>query len=135
MSLIELLLVVTILGLLAVLATGGYRVYTQRAHRTEALTALLRLALRQEDYRLVNHTYSSDLDALGFPDGCSEHCVYTVSFTVPPDTRGFAARAVPTPGGGRNGIDQSGDDDCQWFEIDARGRRAAGPGTDCWSGR
>ena len=64
-------------------------------------------------------------DALGFPDGCTENCVYTVSFDVAPDTRTYTARFAPTPGGGWNDVDQTGDDDCAWFTIDAQGRRAA----------
>jgi type IV pilus assembly protein PilE len=134
-TLIELMLVVAIVGLLSVIATVGYRAYVERAHRVYAMNALNLLYQRQEDFRLINNTYTDDLDALGFPDGCSEHCVYTISFAVAPDTRAYTARAEPTPDGGHNGVNQTSDDRCQWFTIDSRGVRDAGPADACWSGR
>lgn len=131
-TLIELLIVVTVLGMLTTFATSAYYGYARRAHRTEAQTALTRLAVNEQNHRNVHQSFTADLDALGFPGGCSEHCVYTIDFTLAPDTRTFTARARPTPGGGMNGVDQSGDADCQWFTINARGVRDAGPGADCW---
>ena len=131
----ELLIVVALVGLMTVLATASYRGYVERANRTEAMEALLLLQNRQEDFRNINNTYTANLDALGFPDGCTQNCIYTISFTVAPDTRTFTARAEPTPGGGTNGVDQSGDGDCQWFTIDARSATNAGPSATCWEGR
>jgi Tfp pilus assembly protein PilE len=120
---------------MTVLATASYRGYIERANRTEAMEALLLLQNRQEDFRNINNTYTADLDALGFPGGCTQNCMYMISFTVAPDTRTFTARAEPTPGGGTNGVDQSGDDNCQWFSIDARSATNAGPSDTCWEGR
>jgi type IV pilus assembly protein PilE len=134
-NLIELMIVVGIAGLLLLISTSAYQQYAQRAHRTEATSALTQLAARQESFRNVHHTYTDDLDALGFPGGCGDQdCVYTLSFTVTPDTRTFTARAEPTPGGGTNGVNQTRDEDCAWFTIDARGVTAAGPGSKCWTG-
>lgn len=131
-TLIELLIVIAIAGTLAAIAIPVYRSYSERAQRTEAKTALLRLSERQERWYLSNNAYTADLEALGFPGGCSEHCVYTLDFPVEPDSSGFTARARPTPGGGWNAVDQTGDSDCQWFTLSARGSRDAGPGPRCW---
>jgi len=131
-TLIELMIVVVIIGALATLAVPAYRGYTERVQRTEAKEALLTLRTSQESFRISNNTYTDDLDALGFPDGCTDNCIYTIDFTVAPDTGGFTARARPTPGGGANGIDQTRDTNCQWFTINERGVLEAGPGTDCW---
>jgi type IV pilus assembly protein PilE len=130
-TLMELMIVVAIIGLMLVLATPAYLGYSQRVHRTEAMSALTRLYADQENYRNVHHTYTNDLTALGFPGGCSENCVYTISFDVAPDTRTFTARAVPTAAGGSNGVNQTRDDKCSWFTIDARGVKSAAD-ADCW---
>lgn len=130
----ELLVVVTIIGVLAAIAVPAYRGYTQRTWRTEALNAMGQMQTRQENFRNVNHTYTADLDALGFPDGCTENCIYTVTFDVAPDTRTYTARLMPTAGGGWNDVDQTSDVDCGWFTVDAQGRRAA-PEEKCLRGR
>lgn len=131
-TLIELMLVVAIVGILSVIAIPTYRGYSMRAHRTEAKDALLSMLTNQERFRLVKHTYTSDLAALGFRFGCSDNCVYTLDFTVAPDTSRFTARARPTTDGGTNGVDQTRDAACQWFTITQSGSRDAGPGRDCW---
>lgn len=51
-TLVELLIVVTILGLLASLATVGYRRYMGRARVTEAVTLLSEIASKQQIYFL-----------------------------------------------------------------------------------
>ncbi len=124
-TLIELMVVITILGALAAIAIPAYRGYSERAQRTEALNGMNRMTQRQENFRLVNNTYTSDLDALGFAGGCTENCVYDISFDVAPDTQTYRARFVPRPGGGTNGVNQTDDEDCSWFTVDARGRRDA----------
>lgn len=133
-TLMELMIVITIIGILAVISVPAYRGYAERAHRTEAQNALNRMTTAQAQFRLTNNTFTADLDALGFPGGCSENCVYTLDFTVAPDTNQYTARARPTAGGGTNNVDQTGDDDCQWFTITSRGVRDAGPGDNCWGG-
>jgi type IV pilus assembly protein PilE len=133
-TLIELMIVVTIMGALAVVAIPAYRGYAERTHRTEALNAMDIMRTQQENFRLVNNTYTADLAALGFPGGCTERCVYLVSFDVAPDTQTYTARVVPNPAGGTNNVNQTKDTDCSWFTIDALGVRAA-ENTKCLEGR
>lgn len=130
-TLIELMIVVTILGTLTAIAVPAYRGYSERAQRTEGKSALLRLATQQDRWYLTNNTYTNDLTALGFPAGCSENCVYTIDFTVAPDTVGWTARARPTAGGGTNNVDQTRDTACSWFTLSSTGARNA-ENTDCW---
>jgi len=130
-TLIELMITITILSVLAAIAIPAYRGYSERAQRTEAKTALQRLQSQQERWYLQNNTYTNNLASLGFPGGCSENCVYTLDFTVAPDTTSFTARAQPTAGGGTNGVDQTRDEDCSWFTIDARSVRDA-ENANCW---
>lgn len=130
-TLVELMVVITILGALAAIAIPAYRGYSERAQRTEAKTALLRMQANQERQYLNNNTYSNNLADLGFPGGCSDNCVYTIDFTVAPDTTGFTARAQPTVGGGTNNVDQTRDEDCSWFTINERGVTDA-ENDNCW---
>jgi len=133
-TLIELMIVTVVIGTLAVIAIPAYRGYSMRAQRTEAKSALLRLAANQERFYLQNNTYTNDLTALGFPMGLTEFGVYTIDFTVAPDTVGYTARARPTVGGGTNGVDQTRDTECAAYTIDAQGVRTASPDPSgrCW---
>ena len=133
LTLIELMVVLLIVGILAAVAVPSYRQYVIRAHRTEAKTALLRLAANQERHYLQNNTYTDDLSALGFGASLSDNGAYTLSVPIA-DTITYQAVAVPTPGGGMNEIDMSRDEACARFTIDAAGQRLAFPDPDgaCW---
>jgi Tfp pilus assembly protein PilE len=128
------MIVVTIIGLMTMIAVPAYRGYAERAQRMEALDGMNRMLTAQENFRLVNNTYTNNLPALGFAGGCTENCVYNISFDVAPTTQTFTARLVPNPAGGTNGVNQTEDEDCQWFTIDARGRRDASD-QSCLEGR
>lgn len=116
--------VATMIGVVVALPYLMYPAFAERMHRTEVLNAMNRIQASQELFRLRNGTYTDDLSALGFADGCTENCVYLVSVAVA-DTRTFRAQFVPNPAGGTNGVNQVGDEGCQSFTIDALGRRSA----------
>ncbi len=59
-TLVELLIVIVIIAILGLIAVPSYRQYSMRAQRTEAKTALLRLAANQERFYLQNNTYTND---------------------------------------------------------------------------
>lgn len=132
-TLVEVMIVVVIAGILAAVALPGYRQYTIRAQRTEAKTALLQLATNQARFYLQNNTYSNNLAALGFPGGTSNQGVYTLAVPLA-NAVTFQATAVPTPGGGVNGVDMSTDGECALFSINSQGVRAANPDPTnrCW---
>src|SRR5690606_32671312 len=81
-TLIELMIAVVVISILAMIAVPSYRQYTQRAHRTEAKTALLQLQSNQERWYLQNNTYTADPASLGFSANRSENGVYTLSITA-----------------------------------------------------
>ena len=132
MSLIELMVVIVILAVLVSFAASAYFDYQRRTHRTLATMALTEIAMNQSNFYLANNTFTADFDALGFPGGVTHDGVYLLEFDGTPDINGFTVRARPAPGGGVNGIDQSRDEDCQWFTLDARNARNSGPEPDCW---
>jgi len=80
-TLLELMTVVMVIGILAIIAVPSYRQYSMRAQRTDAKTALLRLATNQERFYLANRRYggTADLVALGFNPATSEKGAYAIS--------------------------------------------------------
>jgi type IV pilus assembly protein PilE len=130
-TLVELMTVLVIVGILAALAIPSYRAYTLRANRTIAKNALLSIATSQERYYLANRTYGTlaQLSAAGFPT-TSEHGLYTLAISVN-DATTFTATAVPTAGGGDNGVDMTADSECASFSITAQGVRSASSAR-CW---
>ena len=132
-TLIELLIVVVIIGILSVIAIPSYRQYSIRTQRTEAKTALLRLAANQARFYLQNNTYTTNLAQLGFNVNSSEHGVYTIAVPVA-NANTFRATAVPAAGGGVNGVDMSSDAECALFQVTAQGARTATPDphVKCW---
>jgi type IV pilus assembly protein PilE len=56
-SLIELMVAVTIIGVLLAIAVPGYREYIVRANRSAAQSVLLEIASREEQYAASNRAY------------------------------------------------------------------------------
>lgn len=138
-TLIELMMVVTILAIIAGIAVPSYRKYLLRSQRSEAKIALLQLQTAEEKYYLQNNSYTENVkDAsptgLGLP-GVSETGKYDITVTVSEDEAGteaqkFVATASARPGGG-----QQDDTDCGDFKIDERGTRTVSGGytpEQCW---
>lgn len=141
-TLTELLVVVLILSLLVGIGLPGYRDFVLRGGRTDATTALLKLAAGQEKFYLQNGRYASNAElpaalpvGLGFTGSKSEHGYYGLS--IAPNAAGLAvgytASATPVAGG-----KQADDSDCTAFSLDQNGRRGANAGynpatvEDCW---
>ncbi len=125
MSLVELMVVVLIIAIIGIVGVPSYRGYMERAQRTEAKDALLRLANNQERFYLQNNTYTTDVTQLGFSvGGYTDDGTYTVAVTAA-DRQGFTARASIAAGSGMS------DDDCGWFQIDEAGDKTA-ENAICW---
>ncbi len=140
MTLLELLVAVAVAGLLAGLALPGYRAQVMRAHRFEAMGALLAVAEAQERHHLAEGRYAAwladdagrgDAPALALPARTTGGR-YVLSITEATPGR---FRAVARPLAGRG---QDRDARCAEFAIEATGRRSArdseGRDTtpDCW---
>lgn len=132
-TLVELMVVVAIATVLLTIAAAGYGTQIRKSRRTDAKTALLDLAGRQEAYFAVNNTYATTWSALGYSTAAGATTApltigngyYTVTITNVTNTT-YTATAVPaTP-------DQLKDTNCLFFTVTQTGAQTA-TNQNCWS--
>jgi type IV pilus assembly protein PilE len=148
-TLIELMITVAIVGILATIAATSYQSQVMRSRRTDARTAILDLAGREEKLFSTTNVYSPSPLALGYgtaatfpappsgiPVGGSGTDYYNVS-VVTPDTLYQAGAAntyviVATPIATTS---QAGDTACASLSVNQLGQQTStGTGTpaQCW---
>ena len=115
-SLIELMIVVAVMAILASVALPSYRQHVMRSHRTDATSALLRLAAEQEKYYIQNNRYGTYAQ---LKSPVTEHGWYTLAVTAA-DATTFTATATA-----KTGEPQEGDKDCRVFTVTAAGQHTA----------
>lgn len=77
---IEMMIVVTIIGILAMIAYPSYQKQMLRTHRTEGQSALQDAATRQERFFSNNSSYTTNVTNLGLPaSGLTDNGYYTIS--------------------------------------------------------
>jgi len=129
-TLMELLTVVTVLGILTSISVPTYRQYVLRAQRTEAKSALMsRAAALERCFTRFNAYDDAGCPvAGGFPEDLAEGHYQITAPTL--EAGRFELRAVPQGG-------QENDSDCQTLTLDSRNARgvvgAARDATYCWS--
>jgi len=155
-TLIELMIAVAIVGILATIATTSYQRQVIQSHRTDARTALLDLAGREEKLFSTTNQYSAIPSVLGygtattaasstttaFPVSSSSGTPYYDVYIQTPDPNQVGANtylvtAIPIPG-----TSQAGDTTCTSLSVNQLGQQTATPpGTTppgaasatCWS--
>ncbi len=127
MTLIELLIVVTVMGILLAIAIPAYSSYMLRVHRTEAIPMLLQASMCQERIYADRSSYDT---SQCHPN--SEQQRYEITYASP-DTRDRSYIAMATPKGTQL------DDPCGSLSLDQNGARSISAGdisvVKCWSGR
>ncbi len=126
-SLIELMIVVTIIGILVVIAYPSYTAHMERARRSDGQSALLDLANRMDQYFNENHHYTgATLTQLGV-NGNSPEGYYSLAIENLSDNA-FNLKAFPVGA-------QSGDL-CGTLSLNQLGQRNFSGTTvtlsDCW---
>jgi type IV pilus assembly protein PilE len=137
-TLVELMIVVTIIAILVGIAYPSYVRQAQKAGRSDATTALLAIAAAQEKEFLKNNAFTSDLSVLGITETDADK--YVLQVEVPVDnTSAFLARAKAREEADGGSQSQSGDVKCKYFTIDQTGAKRAGAGAtpaddanNCW---
>jgi type IV pilus assembly protein PilE len=139
-TLLELMIVVTIVGVLAAIAFALYSSQVQKARRTDARTAVLDLAGREERFYSVANSYSQKPADVGYP-GAFPQAVgsgyYLINVTVPdPNFAGAGPSYVITATATNL---QLNDTSCASFSINQLGTQSSvdSGGADstavCWS--
>jgi type IV pilus assembly protein PilE len=134
-TLIELMIAVAIIGILSAIAFPAYNQSVRKSRRSDAKSALLDLAQREERYLSTANQYTTSAPQLGYgstvtlpmniSSGSSSY--YQLSVTVPtsaPTT--FSATAT------RQGVQTS--DSCGDYTLTNTGAQTVSAGTvaDCW---
>ena len=139
MSLIELMIVVTIVAILSAFAYPSYERYVIKAKRSVAQNSLLQVADRQQQFFMDNKRFAADITDLGFPadpyvvddDGAStvagdKDAVYSLSLSNVTATT-WTATATPLNG------QLSRDTYCGSLTITQTGAKdKSGASDDCW---
>lgn len=135
-TLLELLVTLAVIGLLGSLAYPSYREQLLRAHRSEAIEALLAAAAAQERHFLAQGRYAAGFDAAdasGLPlPAITRGGRYRLQVQLP-GPADYVITARPRPGSG-----QEADQRCSEWSVQADGRRSArdAQGADssaaCW---
>ena len=126
-TLIELMVTVAIVGILAAVALPSYRSSVLRSARSDAKSALLEVATRQEQFYLDNKTYTTDMTALGLSASpyITEGGTYSVSAAATTNIAiDYTLTAAPQGG-------QVNDTDCGSFTLTSNGVKGAAS-ADCW---
>jgi Tfp pilus assembly protein PilE len=116
-SIFELLVVLTLIGVLAMVIHPNYSGSLAVNHRALAKAYLLEISLNQEDHLRRYHIYASDLEQLGMEPSKKLANYYTVILTDVknyPQPLGYTATAVPKK--------QLGDPSSEPLSLDHLGR-------------
>ena len=140
-TLVELMVVIVILGIIAAFAVPGYRQYMMRANRTDATTALLRIAAAQERWFIANGQYATTAAELqnsppaGLGFNSTERGFYNLNVRPAAGGPAVGYTVLATPVAGER---QADDEQCQGFAVNERGQRQATDGgggdttDECW---
>lgn len=132
-TLIEVLIVVVIVGILMAVALPAYQGTLQKGRRSDAKSALMDVANRQEQHMLDRNTYTLDMTELGFAADpyISEEGHYSIDAAA--CGAGIASCYVltATP---QAGSPQATDTRCTTFVLTSAGSKTATGTTqnECW---
>lgn len=133
-TLIEVMIVVSIIAILVAVGLPAYQDSLRKGRRTDGMSALLDAANRQEQLLLDRSTYTLDMTDIGFPADplVSEEGFYTIDASNQPCgdiTLCYTLTATPVAGGA-----QANDARCATLSVDSNGSRTAtGTAADqCW---
>ena len=128
-TLIELMITVVIASILMSIAFPLYQHQIRESRRTDARSALLDLASREERYYAINNAYTSTASNLGYSGWGSSYPIGggyyyldapTVAAATSAATASFTLEAEPVAGKG-----QDQDSDCKTFTVTQTGQETS----------
>lgn len=125
-TLIELMITVAIIGLLAAVAYPTYNQFVYKGARAEAMSALLDIANKQEQFYADNHEYTNNLQRLRVA-ATTESDLYSIAIVS--DGSSFTVTATP------NDTPATKDKGCTSFSINDLGQKQSAGTADvhkCW---
>jgi type IV pilus assembly protein PilE len=140
-TLIELMVVVVITAILASIAVPAYQASVQKSRRTEAKTAIMDLAAREERYFATQNIYTESPAALAYGSGAwpistgNYYVISSVISSAPTATTPGTYVLQVTPAAGST---QLNDKSCQLFQVDQTGTQSSqdnngnNSSTTCW---
>jgi type IV pilus assembly protein PilE len=140
-TMVELMVVVVITAILASIAVPAYNNSIRKSRRTEAKTAIMDLAAREERYFATQNQYTTSPASLAYGSGAwpiSIGTYYSISsVTSSPATAttpgGYVLQVTPSAAS-----PQLQDTSCQLFQVDQTGKQSSldntstDSSTTCW---
>ena len=132
-TLVETMMVLLVVSILVGIAVPAYQNSLNKGRRSDARSALMDVANRQESLMLDRNTYTEDMTQLGFAADpmVSSEKYYTVDAQDCGDgiDRCYVLTATPRPSGA-----QAGDTRCTTLVVDSNGARTATGSAimECW---
>jgi len=132
-TLIELMVTITVAAVLVSIAVPAYTSQIRKSRRTEARTALLDLAAREERFFSTNSVYTIAPANLGYAGAFPVQVgsgYYRLDVTVNPTGTAFSATATPISSQAADAAQ------CGTYTIDQAGTQTVSGGlgaTTCWS--
>jgi type IV pilus assembly protein PilE len=128
-TLIELMIVVSIVAILTAIAMPSYNEQVRKGRRSTAKTVLMDVAGRQERYYTANNTYADTLAKLGLSASLTtSDGAYAIS--IAPDPGGIVAGFIATATLSGSFTDPK----CGNLSLASTGAKttSVSPGTGCW---
>lgn len=125
-SLLEMLVTLAIVGILIAVSYPSYQQYVLRSYRAEAVTALLELATKQEQWLLEQGRYSDQLTDLGFTQPVTASGRFRIELTQADPAQFLLKVKAQGP--------QLQDTTCLQFSLNHFGQRNVGlaEALSCW---
>jgi len=123
------MVVVSIIAILMAIALPSYQESVRKARRSDAMSALMDAANRQEQAMLDRNAYTTNMTQLGFASDpmISPEGFYSIDATIGVNSYTLTATPVITEA-------QNDDTRCTWFALTSTGAKTAGgtQAAQCW---
>jgi type IV pilus assembly protein PilE len=129
-TLMELMITVTIVGILSAIAVPTYNNQVLKSRRAEAKAQIMEIMQREEKYFTESNTYTSNLTVLGYTTNpvLTSNNYYSIAAAANGNGIADGVILTSTPQG-----NQANDTDCGNFVLNSNGQKStSGGGATCW---